>query len=58
MLGVEKMKPKTSRWNRNYTKVAEYYYKWGLWIMKEPETNFDKEYLYRFIKVPELEMSH
>ena len=52
------MKPKTSRWNRNYTKVAEYYYKWGIWIMKEPETNFDKEYLYRFIKEPELEIIH
>jgi len=48
------MKPKTSRWNRNHTKVAQYYYKWEIDVLKKPEYIHDIELMNTIIEVPKL----
>jgi len=46
------MIPKSTRWNRNYSKVAEYYFKWEIDVMKKPEFIYDVEAMNTIIPVP------
>lgn len=48
------MEPKITRWNRNYTKSAEYYYKWEIEVMKKPERIYDIELMMKPIELPKL----
>jgi len=44
--------PKSTRWNRNHSAVAEYYYKWEIDIMKKPESYYDLTLMNEMLPVP------
>lgn len=48
------MIPKSTRWNRNHTKISEFYFKWEIDVMKEPEFIYDIEVMNTMIPVPTL----
>jgi len=48
------LKPISSRWNRNYNKGTEYYFKWEIDVMKKPESIYDIEAANTIIPVPTL----
>jgi len=43
-----------SRWNRNYTERAEYYFKWEIDIMQKPEFIYDINTLGIITAIPKL----
>lgn len=51
------MEPISSRLNRNYNKVSEYYFKWEIDVMKKPENTFDTTGMTETIEVPTLELN-
>ena len=51
------MEPRSSRWNRNYNKVSEYYFKWEIDVMKKPECIFETAGMMETIEVPTLEFN-
>lgn len=50
------MIPKSTRWNRNHTKISEYHFKWEIDIMKKPEFIYDIEIMMKPITVPDLQL--
>lgn len=50
------MRPQSTRWNRNYTKISEYYYKWEIDVMQEPEHIYDIDLMMKPIPIGKLEI--
>ena len=48
--------PKSTRWNRNYSKVSEYYFKWEIDVMRKPEFIYDIEEMNTIVAVPHLQL--
>jgi len=49
------MEPQSSRWNRNYNKLSEYYFKWEIEVMEKPPVIYDIEAMMKIISIPKLE---
>lgn len=52
--GVNISRPKTTRWNRKYTEVAEFYYKWEIEVMMHIEKEYDFKFLMNDVPIPAL----